>query len=320
MRITGPLTLAGLSTALGILTCIASLIGLGGQFWWVFELASHFRPQYVLILSLCLPLLLFQRHYRWAVVFGLFILLNSTLLAPRLVPRVEATTHSEVTQPTFRVLLANINFSNRDYSQIRRSILEYQPDFIVLLEATPWLLEQLSEFAAHYPHRIAVPQEDPFGIALLSRHPFARTEIIRLGPAELPSIIAEIVANQQRFTVLGTHPPPPINAESAQDRNAQLTDLAAFVRQAQQPLLLLGDLNLSPWSPYFERLLTTSGLHDSAEGRGILPTWPVGLPLLWIPIDHVLFSNGIQILHRETGSALGSDHYPVIVDFQIIHL
>lgn len=320
MTTTAPISLMGLFMALGTLICIASLIGLGGQSWWIFELASHFRPQYALILSLYLPLLLFQRHYRWAIVFSLFALLNATALAPRLLPRAEVTAHSGAEQPTFRILLANVNFSNRDYPQIRRSILEYQPDFIVLLEATPWLLERLTEFTAHYPHRIAVPQEDPFGIALLSRHPFARTEIIRLGPAELPSIIAEIVAGQQRFTLLGTHPPPPINTESAQDRNAQLTALATFARQARQPLLLLGDLNLSPWSPYFEQLLATSGLHDSAEGRGILPTWPVGLPLLWIPIDHVLFSNGIQILHRETGSALGSDHYPVIVDFQIIHL
>jgi endonuclease/exonuclease/phosphatase (EEP) superfamily protein YafD len=216
-----------------------------------------------------------------------------------------------------RVLLANVNAANRDYPKMRRAILKYEPDFIVLLEVTPWLLERLTEFDGRYPHRAVAPREDNFGIALLGRQPFLRTEIMQFGAAELPSITAEIAVGERRLILVGTHPLPPVSAEAAQNRNEQLAALALFARQAWHPLLLLGDLNVSPWSPYFARLLTDSGLRDSADGPGILPSWPVGLAPLWIPIDHALYSDGVEILRRETGPTLGSDHYPVIVDFYL---
>ncbi|MGB5065726.1 MAG: endonuclease/exonuclease/phosphatase family protein [Candidatus Competibacter sp.] len=317
MPTTGRITLAGLLTASGTLICAASLIGFGGQLWWVFELASHFRLQYALALSLCLPPLLYGRRYRWAAVFSAFALLNTMLLAPRLLPLAEAAVQPGASQPTFRVLLANVNSANRDYPKIRRSILEHDPDFIVLLEATPWLLERLREFDDRYPHRIAAPREDNFGIALLSRQSLLRAEVVQFGAAGLPSITAEVAVGERRFILVGTHPLPPISAGSARDRNEQLAALALFARQTRQPLLLLGDLNVSPWSPYFARLLAASGLRDSADGRGILPSWPVNLAPLWIPIDHALYSDGIEILHRETGLTLGSDHYPVVVDFHL---
>ena len=109
---------------------------------------------------------------------------------------------------------------------------------------------------------------------------------------------------------------PPVSADLARDRNEQLATLAEFARQSTHPLLLVGDLNISPWSPHFARLLADSGLRDS--GYGISPSWPVGWLPLQIPIDHALFSAGIHIKYRKTGTDLGSDHYPIIVDFQIV--
>ena len=36
-----------------------------------------------------------------------------------------------------------------------------------------------------------------------------------------------------------------------------------------------------------------------------------------IPIDHCLHSPGIQIVRKEIGPAVGSDHYPVVVEFAL---
>lgn len=310
------LTGLGLLTAAGTLACIATLAGFAGRFWWGFELASHFRVQYAVALGLGALTILAWRCTRWAAVFAVFALFNAALLAPRFLPPSEALAGTD--GRLLRALLANVNSANRDHERIRRAIIAYDPDFVVLLEATPWLLDRLTDFASRYPYRTAAPREDNFGIALLSRRPFLRADIVQLGASELPSIIAEFAVDGRRFSLLGTHPLPPVGAEQARDRNDQLTQLAAFARQTRQPLLLLGDLNISPWSPHFEQLLADSGLRDSGRGRGILPSWPVGWPLLWIPIDHALFSAGIRLQHRETGSPLGSDHYPVIVDFQVI--
>ena len=311
------ITLTGLLIATGVLICAFSLFGCLGRFWWGFELATHFRVQYAITLGgISLTLLVWQ-HLRWAAVFIAFAGLNAMLVASRL-PLTPVEAEAQGTGPVFRALLANVNSTNRDDQRIRDTILHLDPDFVLLLEATPWLLDRLTDLADRYPQRIAAPREDNFGIALLSRRPFLHADIVPIGAAGLPSIVAEFAVGQHRFNVLGTHPLPPIGEELAHGRNDQLARLAEFARHSQQPLLLLGDLNLSPWSPYFDQLLTSSGLHDGGHGRGILPSWPAGWLPLWIPIDHALFSAGIHIRQLEIGSDIGSDHYPVIVDFQVV--
>jgi endonuclease/exonuclease/phosphatase (EEP) superfamily protein YafD len=312
------ITRSGLLTAAGTLAGFATVVGFAGQWWWVFDLASHFRVQYALALSLGSLVMLAWRQPRWAAVFAGFALINAALLAPRFL--ISAETIAGTDGPAFRALLANVHASNRDYERIHQVIAEANPDVIVLLEVTPWLIGQLADLADRYPHRIAEPREDNFGIALFSRLPLRNAAVITLGPAGLPSLQAEVEADGRWFTLLGTHPPPPIGATMTEDRNAQLDDLARLARQTRQPLLALGDLNLSPWSPYFAQLLTDSGLRDSAAGRGLQPSWPAGWLPLWIPIDHGLYSDGIQIRHRAIGPDLGSDHYPVIVDFQVADL
>jgi endonuclease/exonuclease/phosphatase (EEP) superfamily protein YafD len=308
------ISLSGLLTAAGALACFATLAGFAGQWWWFFDLAAHFRVQYALALGLGSLALLAWRQPRWAMVFAGFALINAAVLAPRFLSSVEAVAGTD--SPTFRALLANVHSENRDHGRIRQVIAEANPDVIVLLEVTPWLIGQLADLAERYPHRIAEPREDNFGIALFSRLPLRNAAVISLGSAGLPSLTAELEADGRWFTLLSTHPPPPIGAAMTEDRNAQLADLARLARQTRQPLLALGDFNLSPWSPWFTQLLTDSGLHDSAAGRGLQPSWPVGWPPLWIPIDHALYSDGIRIRHRVIGPDLGSDHYPVMVDFR----
>ncbi len=308
----------GLLTATGLLACLATLTGFAGQLWWVFELATHFRVQYALALGGFALILLALRQWRWPALFGAFALLDLAIIAPAFWEEDAAVPATAESQPTLRALLANVNAENRDSERLRRLIAASDPDVIVLLEATPWLLNQLRDLGDRYPHRMAEPRDDPFGIALFSRHPLAQSQIVHLGgEAGPPSIVATVSAGERQFTLIGAHPWPPVSAELAEGRNTQLRALAAQVRQNQAPLLVLGDLNVSPWSPWFARLLADSGLRDSRLGRGLQPSWPVNWPLLWIPIDHILFSAGIRIERREIGPAIGSDHYPVIVDFQL---
>lgn len=297
---------------------MATLIGFAGSFWWIFELAAHFRAQYALVLGAFVVISLWTRQWRWAALFGIFALLNTAVIAPVFWSERLAMPTSHKVLSSVNALLANVNVENRDHERIRRTIIEFDPELVVLLETTPWLLERLHDLNERYPHRVAVPRTDPFGIAILSRHPFSSTRIIHLGDdAGPPAIVAVITVNERLFTLIGVHSWPPISAEFAQGRNQQLDDLAHLARQIQPPLLVLGDLNTSPWSPWFARLLADSSLHNSLQGRGIQPSWPVGWPLLWTPLDHILFSDRIQILRREIGPAIGSDHYPVIVEFQI---
>lgn len=97
-------------------------------------------------------------------------------------------------------------------------------------------------------------------------------------------------------------------------RNEQLTALAQFVTDIRGPIVLLGDLNTSPWSFFFRRLLEQSGLRDSAKGYGVQPTWPSFFRPARIPIDHCLHSPDMVVTDRRVGEAFGSDHLPLIVE------
>ena len=160
-------------------------------------------------------------------------------------------------------------------------------------------------------------RDDNFGIALLSRWPLTDTQIVVLGEADVPSIRADVRPPRRHFTILATHPVPPVGAEYSRLRNGQIEDAAAFLKSIPAPVLLVGDLNVSPWSHHFRRLLGAAHLRDSSRGWGVQPTWPSFNMLLGVPIDHCLTSPEISILGRQVGPAVGSDHYPLIVDFSL---
>ena len=120
--------------------------------------------------------------------------------------------------------------------------------------------------------------------------------------------------------MIGSHPLPPVNPEYLRARNRQLDDLARFVSsQESHAKIVMMDMNATPWSYVFKDFLENSGLRDSRRGFGVQPTWPTWMPLLWIPIDHVFVSEGIKIVSRKIGPSLGSDHYPVTVDFTVVN-
>ena len=131
----------------------------------------------------------------------------------------------------------------------------------------------------------------------------------------IPTVFAQVRLDGRMLNVIATHPMPPGEALLAQERNRQLDWLAGEIAGLNGPVLLAGDLNAAPWSPVFRRFERISGLADSARGRSIHPTWPADIPLLWIPIDHLLHSPELAVRSYRVGTAIRSDHLPVIADF-----
>ena len=159
----------GLLIAASVLACLATLTSFAGQFWWIFELTTHFQVQYTLALGGFALILLALRQWRWSMLFGAFALLNLAFLVPAFWEDDPAMPATAGNQPTLRALLANVNAENRDFERLQRLIIASDPDIIVLLEATPWLLDRLRDLGERYPHRVAEPRDDLFGIALFSR-------------------------------------------------------------------------------------------------------------------------------------------------------
>jgi endonuclease/exonuclease/phosphatase (EEP) superfamily protein YafD len=81
---------------------------------------------------------------------------------------------------------------------------------------------------------------------------------------------------------------------------------------------MVGDFNLTPWSPVFDAVLSAGQLNDTGMGFGVRPTWYV-FPT-WaggLKIDHILSSQNIAAVNYRVGPDVGSDHRAVILDFRI---
>lgn len=305
------LRLTGLASASGLIVILSSLLGFLGPVWWFFDLFSHFRLQYALALLLVIPLLARAGRWTWAALAGVVALLNLWTVAPF----DAATPGAQATPRTYRALLINVEAENDRHEALRELLVRENPDLVVLLETTPAWLDALEPLHDRYPHRLRQPREGHFGLALFSRFPLSDQEVIAIGDSDNPTVRARVRLHDRPITVIATHPLPPLGAAQARRRNHHLAALPGLMAGRAGPVLLLGDLNVSPWSSHFRRLLDDSGLKDSSAGRGLYPTWPAHMPIFLIPIDHILHSPDLTILDKRTGPSVGSDHYPVLVDF-----
>ena len=303
----------GLVTTAGIMATISTVLAFFGRLGWLLDLFSHFRVQYLLFLGTITLILLIGRRWKSALCFGFFAIINLSIVLPLYFGG--RSIYANTTVPSLQAMLINVNTDYGDRVRIDNVVQQYDPDFVILEEINSQWLAELKTIMISYPYVTARPRDDNFGIALYSKFPFSKSDIVYIGSVEVPSIVAEFQTKNGVFILIATHPLPPTGKEYSYFRNEQLAELAKTIQEAAFPVLLLGDLNVSPWSHHFRRLLQSSGLEDSSKGRGIQPTWPSYNLLFRIPIDHCLHSPEIQILNKQIGPDVGSDHYPVIVNF-----
>ena len=314
VRVWRLLALAGAAPAM------ASVAGYFGGAGWPLDLCSHFRVQYFVAMGILALLMLMWRGRKMRLLAGGFAALamvNLAVIVPMYFGRPARGIAKEL---PIRAMLLNVNQSQGNPQRVVQVIGQINPDIVVLEEISGDWISELAPVLSAYPNRHSEPRDDNFGIIVLSKLPILRSQTLYLGNAGLPSVLAEIQTPQGRCSILATHPLPPGGGRYSQLRNEQLSAVAAYARQAPRPLLLMGDLNTTPWSSHFAGLVRESGLRDSGRGFGVQPSWPAGNVFLRIPIDHCLHSADIKIVERRIGPDSGSDHFPLIVDFRITAL
>jgi endonuclease/exonuclease/phosphatase (EEP) superfamily protein YafD len=292
---------------------LSTLFGFLGRLRWYFELFSHFRVQYAALGSLCAVGFLLAGQY-----IGFFFSLGVSLLNLALIlPLYRRPRRTALPDHTYRLLTANILGSNGNYDQIARMLAEEKPDLALLVEYDQHHHHGLSEAVSHFPYTVLLPRKDNYGIALLSQIPFITSEVALNGD-RTPVLVAKLELEGRSLTVIGCHPKPPKKQAMTVIRDRQILELAQLSIEQPGEVFLLGDMNTTSWSYTFRDLLRASHLLDSRRGFGIQPTWPAHLPLMSIPIDHILHTPGIHITHRFTRPLYGSDHRPVVTEFCLL--
>lgn len=288
-----------------LLSLLAPLGSALGRLDWRLELFSHFLPHAcaaLLLAGLALRPPGLRLVFLAAGLGGLVSIALSLAL-----PFGESQQQALPETGALRAISLNLNLDNPDMPVLIRQIEQAGPDLLLLIEVTPAQWQALAALRQAYPHGCGQPRDDPFGMALLSRLPLRDCSV----EGELPAIVARLA--ERPLTLVGLHPPPPLNAELAGIRQQQLQQWGARLANRAE-VVLLGDLNLTPWSPWYRDLLATSGLRDARGGRGYLATWPTPLGVFGLPLDQALLGAGWQALGLESRPVAGSDHHALLLD------
>jgi len=304
--------------SLTIVAILVSAISTFARTWWIADLIANLRIQLILGLLAALICSVAAKNRKLTGVSALLMLWHTSWLWSAVAP--VSQSHRG---PELKVCTINVLTQNTEYDRIIECLKDANPDVIAVLELSSSLEEQLiRELGVSYPYRLTEPQDDGnFGIGLFSRLPFQSVGVFHLSANWRPSIQAEVQWNQQTIQLLAAHPVAPMNSRHFHGRNLDLKLLAERVQTLRvehpaTPLIVVGDLNLTPWSPLFHDFLAASELRSASQGRGLTPTWyrwpvfPFGLVL-----DHGFSTLELVCTGRTIHGDVGSDHRPVTFRF-----
>lgn len=221
--------------------------------------------------------------------------------------------------PSMTVATANLHYENRNFGEVLRWLSgKDAPDVVVLQELSPAMHAALSSEDARkhlFKYRLQAwrPQEDQFGMAVLSRWPAEELTWVEPETArDTLTLRARLRWGGRALNVTAVHPMPPVSPEYERVRDSRLLFEAKRLTAGGLPGVLLGDLNTTPWSAGMRALEPLMN-----RATPLWPTWPnvggVGL----LPLDHVLMTRGIASVRAGYGPDVGSDHRPAWTRIQL---
>ena len=306
------------------LLLIINLLSFLGKYHYRFELLTHFRLQYLVLFFVSSLFFTIFFNKKWLVFSLLGLCFNAIpVLSIYLPTEIDSTQKKSEAS----LLLTNVLSSNQSYDALLKIIKLKKADMIVVLELTPLWAYELKTIGKQYPYQKLIPRRDNFGIGLYSKYPLENTTVIDFATNGIPSITASIRFNRNHLNIIATHPMPPFNKSFAEQQKIHLESLALFTQSKKAKtdskdaalIMVVGDLNSTQWSPSYRKLMDSTGLINTRQGKGIYPSWSAGGligDLLQIPLDHVLVTKNIYAQKFEKLDSIDSDHFPIYLELQ----
>lgn len=273
------------------------------------ELIQHFRPHLIAagLLGAVLCLALGERWEWSAISFGLALVNYAALPAPRFVkPEAHLAGGDGLT-----LVWANVWKKQAALEKTLAWAKAQKADLVLISECPPGDLSRL--LVDDYPHRIdtGVASDQTYAVrmALFSRKPISDAAVQQgPGPNQRPWLTLRVEVDGRTLDVAGAHPVPPYG-KLTKERDTHIGKVAT---QLREPFVLAGDFNATPWCPAYATI----------PGRRVgaylfTPTWFSNLPLLGLPIDHIMVSPTLKASSYAVAPFLGSDHRAI---FARVHL
>jgi len=281
------------------------------------DFANHMRPYFLAATGAMLLAALALRARRTAWSSAALAGINVLLLALPLLWSAGTTGSRAVGQalaaPGQRDL--KIVTFNMHYGNVRataRFLLEQDADIVVLQEIGAAQMRALRPLLqAKYPHSHSCSIRHRCDAAVFAKRPWAAA-----GQEAFSDDGPEIVWAQfndrelGKLRVVGVHAALPFTPWK---QVRHVNRLIALRAAHKGPLIVAGDLNMTPWSYHQLRFLARADMRRHAT---FLRSWPTDgqflAPFPAFLIDHVMTTPDIGSVSIGIGPNLGSDHLPVV--------
>lgn len=305
-----------IKTFLFIILILIAILSIGILSWWNYplELLCNFRVYYFLISLIlaiaCVICQIYGLKLRRLLFLSLAItIFNSVWIIPWYLPHPQQNSENSI-----RVLTFNINTQNDRWDEIANSIKNLQPDIATIIESS---IEAKQQLAPRLTNKLSyVYRTSGGGLTIFSRFPLISPQSKTFKNGTI--LVTSLQIEQQTIKLIAAHPTVPIKPNLFHHRNTFLAEIATYIQQQPEPLIFLGDMNLTPWSPYYNRLINTTNLRNTRLGFGIEPSWLEDatyirypnwfVTMMKIPIDHIFVRGNIKVIDCQTAKAANSDH------------
>ena len=272
--------------------------------WFGFEWLTHFTLHGSILILL--TSFAFKRRWcclLWAICCGVIVfafLPFSGSLKTNLMKQDEVKNASYI-----KVIAYNMYFENKEKDQEIAFLLAQNADILALTEigGLAWQ-NQLSVLQQHYPYSCGHSLDSPFAMQLFSKQKPLSCEVHFI--EDIYPYIQAVLPHQKTLFVL--HPPPPVNAELAHERLIYFQATAQKIATDNNAVLLVGDMNNTPYSPIYRRFAKNAQLTDALTNA--TPTWKP----FFLPLDRVLYRKNQAHAHALKWQY--SDHRAIAIEWE----
>ncbi|TWU39085.1 hypothetical protein Q31b_41670 [Novipirellula aureliae] len=246
----------------------------------------------------------------------------------RIVPYTPIWPQQTLSPPTpdsdnsLRLIISNVEMENDQYETWMRTIEKENPDVVVALEVDDSWMDALVDWRSRYPHQIAYPQDNWYGMLLASKLPIVESDLKFLVQQDIPSIHAKLrLRSGETIQLICVHPrpPEPLRDNDSSSRDAEMMVHGEQLQTEKGPVIVGGDLNDVAWSRTTRLFLRISDLLDPRRGRGFYNSFHAQHAFMRFPLDHVFHSQHFGLRQLRRLGNVGSDHFPILIELQYEH-
>ncbi len=294
------------------------------QLPWLFDNLSNFTVFWAVcfLIFACFHKILAKKTKR--ILFSCFALLVSIHTYQFISPHalLSEAAASKNLSASYRLSQANLSYYNPELNHFVTKLTEDERDIMVFFEFNRTNKQLFNEIDPKLnSYGINEENVSSHGMAVMTKLDIISANQLHFEKpnSAIISLILFDAKVGKKFRLIVLHPPSPRTEQTWARRNETLKQLQLLAKQdSQMPSIIVGDINVSPWSAYFPDL---SDYTPCYYGQGYFSSWSLqgygDLGLFSTQIDHCFYSKAWQLSNYKQVPIVGSDHQALMYELAL---